>query len=68
MEYQIESKILDAVETAQREGFTLDQTIKLVHKAWRVIDSMKIEMEAFRDDLDDFIKTNNFNKEFGVDV
>ncbi len=68
MEYQIESKILDAVETAQGEGFTLDQTIKLVHKAWRVIDNMKNEMQDFRDDLDTFIRTNNFNKEYGVDV
>lgn len=61
MEYQIEGKIFEAVETAQGEGFTLDQTIKLIHKAWRVMDSMKIEMRAFRDDLNTFIKTNNFN-------
>ena len=61
MEYQTGNKILEAVSTAQMESFTLDQTIKLVHKAWRVIDSMNIEIQYFRDDLDTFIKTNNFN-------
>ena len=61
MEYQTGNKIIEAVSTAQMEGFTLDQTIKLVHKAWRVIDSMNLEIQYFRDDLDTFIKTNNFN-------
>ena len=58
MEYKTGSKILEAVTTAQHEGFTLDQTIKLIHEAWRVIDN-------FEGKIDEYIIINYYNEAGG---
>ena len=49
-------KLLEAVYALQREGFTLDQAIKLLHKAWRAMDELN-------DELDKCILANCYNGE-----
>ena len=56
MEYRTGIKILEAVDIAQGEGFSLDQIIKLVHKAYKTLDD-------YKGTIDEYILINYHNEE-----
>ena len=56
MEYLTGIKILEAVNIAQGEGFSLDQILKLVSKAYETLDDYKGK-------IDEYILINYYKRE-----